>query len=187
MTQHAGTAGGFDLRPMAGADLAGVLELNQASTPEVGDLDAGRLAALVDVAELALVAVPRNAVGAPGGAVRSRVGDGPAGFVIALGPGRDYGSPNYRFFDAGPADFLYVDRIAVAPWAHRSGLGRALYGEVVAAARALGRSRVTCEVNVQPPNPGSQAFHAALGFVEVGRQWTYGDTVEVQLLQLDVP
>ena len=29
--------------------------------------------------------------------------------------------------------------------------------------------------------------HAALGFVEVGRQWTYGDTVEVQLLQLDVP
>jgi predicted GNAT superfamily acetyltransferase len=28
---------------------------------------------------------------------------------------------------------------------------------------------VVCEVNSEPPNPASDAFHAAMGFTEVGR------------------
>lgn len=197
-TPAGGVGAGDDVvvRPMVAGDLGEVLALNQTSVPAVGELDAARLTALVHMAELALVvresgtaaaagpvAGAAPADGAPDGAPGGRL----AGFVVALGPGCGYASPNYGFFDAGPADFLYVDRIAVAPWAHRSGLGRRLYAEVVARARELRRGRVTCEVNLQPPNPRSQAFHAALGFVEVGRQWTYGHTVEVQLLELDVP
>lgn len=190
-----GARAGVDVRPMEAEDLAGVLELNAASVPAVGELDAARLAALVGMAELALVvrgpapAPTADDTGGPatgGPATGGPAAGGPAGFVLALGPGLDYGSPNYRFFDAGPGDFLYVDRVAVAPWAHRSGLGRMLYAEVVARARELGRRRVTCEVNLQPPNPRSRAFHAAMGFAEVGRQWTYGHTVEVQLLELDL-
>lgn len=38
------------------------------------------------------------------------------------------------------------------------------------------------EVNVDPPNPGSLRFHDRLGFTEVGRQATKGDTVTVALL-----
>ena len=34
--------------------------------------------------------------------------------------------------------------------------------------RAAGHERVVCEVNADPPNPVSDAFHAALGFAEVG-------------------
>ena len=61
-------------------------------------------------------------------------------------------------------------------------VGRALYEAAFERAASAGAVEVTCEVNVEPPNPDSQAFHARLGFVEVGRQWTYDDTVQVQLL-----
>jgi uncharacterized protein len=50
-------------------------------------------------------------------------------------------------------------------------------------AGSLRAERVTCEVNLEPPNPVSQRFHESLGFVEVGRQETYGGSVTVQLLE----
>jgi predicted GNAT superfamily acetyltransferase len=31
-----------------------------------------------------------------------------------------------------------------------------------------GQALLCCEVNIEPPNPGSDRFHAALGFVEAG-------------------
>ncbi|TIN02749.1 MAG: GNAT family N-acetyltransferase, partial [Mesorhizobium sp.] len=37
-----------------------------------------------------------------------------------------------------------------------------------------GQTIVTCEVNAEPPNPASDAFHAALGFVEVGDAVIHG-------------
>jgi hypothetical protein len=40
---------------------------------------------------------------------------------------------------------------------------------VFAEARAAGHERVVCEINFDPPNPGSDAFHAKLGFSEIGR------------------
>jgi predicted GNAT superfamily acetyltransferase len=36
------------------------------------------------------------------------------------------------------------------------------------AARAAGHERIVCEVNSDPPNPASEAFHKALGFAPVG-------------------
>ncbi len=43
-----------------------------------------------------------------------------------------------------------------------------LYETLFERARAAGQEQVVCEVNADPPNPASDAFHAALGFVEVG-------------------
>ena len=40
--------------------------------------------------------------------------------------------------------------------------------------RAAGHDIVACEVNLDPPNPGSLAFHAALGFEDVGTASIYG-------------
>ena len=44
-----------------------------------------------------------------------------------------------------------------------------LYRELFDRARAAGHDRIVCEVNLDPPNPGSDAFHAKMGFAEVGR------------------
>ncbi len=157
---------------MTDADLDAVLELNERSVPHVGSVDRARLASIVAESRSAVVA--RDAAGEL------------AGFVIVLGEGASYDSPNYLAFAERYDRFLYVDRIAVDPSAHRGGVGRALYGHVVELARAEGSPRVTCEVNVDPPNPVSMAFHRASGFVEVGRQTNYGGAVTVALLSLDL-
>lgn len=109
------------------------------------------------------------------------------GFALLLRSGAAYASENYRWFEARSSDFLYVDRIAVADAAQNAGVGRALYAAIFERARSLGLSEVTCEVNVSPPNPGSMRFHERLGFAEVGRQSTKGDTIVVALLAAPVP
>jgi len=106
----------------------------------------------------------------------------PAGFVVALAPGLGYASENYTWFSARSNDFLYVDRIVLAPRLQGQGVGPRLYAAVEETARADGATEITCEVNVRPPNPGSLAFHARLGFTEVGRQQTKGGATEVALL-----
>jgi predicted GNAT superfamily acetyltransferase len=160
------------LRPLVDADLDDVLELNQRSTPAVGEVDRARLASIVDQSSLALIA---------------RDDDGRlAGFVLVLAPGADYDSPNYLHFAAQYPEFRYVDRIAIDPSGQRGGLGRRLYGAVVEHARTAGAPVVLAEVNLEPPNPVSLAFHASLGFTEVGTQSNYGGTTVVQFLELRV-
>lgn len=89
-----------------------------------------------------------------------------AGFVITFVEGSDYDSPNYRWFTEREREFQYVDRIVIDP-AHRGrGLGRRVYRALIE--RHPGRP-LLAEVNVEPPNTTSLAFHDAMGFEEVGR------------------
>lgn len=90
-------------------------------------------------------------------------------FLIAFDQDADYPGECFAWFKARYPRFVYVDRVAVDPAHRKRGLARLLYEELFAAARAGGHDRVLCEVNLVPPNPGSDAFHAALGFEEVGR------------------
>jgi predicted GNAT superfamily acetyltransferase len=166
------TATSWALAPLGPSDLDEVLDLNERWVPHVATATAESLRAIVEECSLALVA-------------RDDLGD-LAGFVLVLAPGADYASPNYRFFCERSDDFRYVDRIAVAPSAQGSGLGRRLYEAVFDHARDAGSPRVDAEVNLVPPNPDSQAFHAALGFVEVGRQWIKDGTSQVQLVERDL-
>lgn len=90
-------------------------------------------------------------------------------FLLALDHTATYDSPNYAWLKARFNRFVYVDRIAVAALARGRGLARMLYEDLFQRTRAAGFDLVVCEVNSVPPNPGSDAFHAALGFAEVGR------------------
>jgi predicted GNAT superfamily acetyltransferase len=113
-----------------------------------------------------------------------------AGFCFVLAPGADYDSMNYQWFSERYADFVYLDRVALSAPFHRRGIGRAMYAEVerLAAERRPTATDFTLEVNLRPRNDQSLAFHAQLGFVEVGQQETdYGALVSLMAKPLGTP
>jgi Predicted acetyltransferase, GNAT superfamily len=61
-----------------------------------------------------------------------------------------------------------------------------LYRAVEDEARRQGASAVTCEVNLEPPNPGSLAFHHREGFRDLDTQATKGGAVVVQLMAKEI-
>ena len=145
-------------------DVEAARQLNDGAVPAVNALDGAAWIRLVQRADL--FAAATDAAGAL------------LGFVVALGPGHDYESENYRWFQREyPDPSLYVDRIVVASEGQGRGIGRALYDVVFEEAGRRGLPFVTCEVNERPPNPGSLAFHTRLGFREAGRQEASGKLV----------
>ncbi len=136
-----------DLRIPANSPL---LELNNAESEALTRLSASDLQQLLSQAFLALA-----------------VGDADA-FLIALDQRADYGSPNFHWFRDRFARFVYVDRVSVARHARGRGLGRSLYESLIARARAAGHDQIVSEVNSDPPNSASDAFHTALGFSVIG-------------------
>jgi predicted GNAT superfamily acetyltransferase len=156
------------LRPVLADDVPRIVELNDAAAPAVPVTAPADMERLLTLSSLALAAV-----GADGQV---------DGFVIALDPGSVYESENYRFFEDRGTPHVYVDRIVVDAAARGSGLGRLLYDAVFERARSTGRTEVTCEVNLEPPNPESLAFHRRIGFAQVAEQSTKGGSIRVALL-----
>ena len=162
------------LRPYGDRDLDSLVAVNDAAYPAVPITPAAELAELIGMSSVAVV-----------------VDDGsPAGFILGMPPGLAYQSENYLFFSARARElgntFVYVDRIVLAAHLRGQGLGPQLYDAVFAEARRVGAPEVLCEVNVEPPNPGSLAFHTRLGFAEVGRQSTKGGANVVALMAAPV-
>jgi len=157
-------------RTMDAADFTSVLALNDAEVRQTSPLDMEQLCSLVRMSSLAVVATVHDQV---------------AAFLIALREGAPYESDNYRWFNARFPAFLYVDRIVVDPRFARHRIGSRLYDDLFAFARTQGVGKVTCEYNITPPNPASQAFHARYGFTEVGSQWVAGGTKQVSLQAAD--
>lgn len=152
---------------IADSDLADILALNEASVPHVGRIDMDAMRWFARHAEYFRIV---------------RLDQRLAGFLIGLGPGLDYASPNYRWFARRHTYFGYVDRVAVAPEARRLGVASLLYRDY--AARLRGHVPVmTCEVNLRPPNESSMTYHKRHGFRQVGTQETEGGKKEVALLE----
>lgn len=107
-------------------------------------------------------------------------------FLLAFDQDADYDSPNYIWFRTRYPRFVYIDRVAVAAAARGRGYARRLYADLIEAAGALGHGLVVCEVNSDPPNPASDAFHAALGFAEAGRAAIHGGSKTVRYLTLPI-
>ena len=153
------------LRPFAAADLDALLALNNANKVELGYLDADGLRALLATS------------------FRVRIVGAMDAFMIGLDQDAVYGSPNFLWFKARFPRFAYVDRIVAAPAARGKGFARLLYDDFFAAAAAAGHDKVFCEVNYDPPNPASDAFHAKLGFTEIGRATLHDRGKSVRYLQ----
>src|SRR6266702_6336504 len=102
--------------------------------------------------------------------------------MLAMDQDADYASPNFHWFRARYPRFVYVDRIVVARSVRGRGYARLLYHDLFEHALCAAHERVVCEVNSRPPNPESDAFHAALGFVEVGSATVYDGSRTVRYL-----
>jgi predicted GNAT superfamily acetyltransferase len=159
------------LRDATPADFAAILDLNEAFVTVLSPLDATRLARLHAQAALHRVIEQDGRIEA---------------FLLVFREEADYDSPNYWWFAQHHARFLYVDRIVVVGAAQARGAGTWLYGEVYALALRDGVPLITCEFDIEPPNPASERFHARLGFHEVGRQQLDGGRKTVSLQALDV-
>jgi predicted GNAT superfamily acetyltransferase len=146
------TMDGLVIRAATPEDQPVVHAMNDAAVPHVNALTPEQFAWLSSHADYYRVAERDGTV---------------VGFVMAIRRGTTYWSRNYAWFTERFPDFFYLDRVVIAPEARRGGVGRALYADLAAFA-ATTWPRVTLEVNIDPPNPGSMAFHETLGFRRVG-------------------
>lgn len=112
-----------------------------------------------------------------------RIGEVDA-FLLALDEHADYDSPNHQWFRRRYARFVHIDRVVVAAAACGRGYARLLYGDLFRHAVEAGHDLVVCEVNAEPPNPASDAFHVALGFAEIGGAMIHGGSKTVRYLAL---
>jgi predicted GNAT superfamily acetyltransferase len=103
-------------------------------------------------------------------------------FLLAFEQDADYDSPNFLWFRAKYRRFVYVDRIVVAAGARGRGLARLLYRALFAEAARAGHSCVVCEINSEPPNPASHAFHEGLGFAGLGSAAIHNGSKTVRYL-----
>ena len=137
---------------MTARDLPDVIALNAANVEMLAPLDQARFAQLVEWSDRFSV-IDHDGVF--------------AGFVVTFAEGSDYDSENYRWFAERYDRFYYLDRIVLHPHFRRLGLGTRAYDELEELAGSHGR--MALEVNLVPRNDVSLAFHAARGYVEVGR------------------
>ncbi len=157
------------LRAFHPDDLPAIHVINEAAYPAVGTETLDDLGHIANESVIGLVADEPDS-----GTI--------AGFCLVLAPAADYDSMNYLWFSERYDDFVYLDRVAISPDFQRRGLGRTLYAEVerLAAERRPGATHFTLEVNLRPRNDQSLAFHAGLGFEEVGQLETdYGALVSL--------
>jgi uncharacterized protein len=154
------------LRPVTPADHAEVLALNERNVELLAPLDEARLFELVAVAESASVIDVEGAF---------------AGFVVTFSSGSAYDGENFAWFTEHYEDFCYLDRVVIHEDFRRRGLGSQVYDELESSCR---RPVFALEVNLDPPNEGSLAFHRARGFAEVGQRDSHGHVVSLMVKQL---
>ena len=138
------------------ADLARVLEINNANTPGVSEITMAELQTDLKNSLHAL-------------AIDNEHGDVCA-FCITFAQDAPDAGDNHRWFAERYKSFVYLDRIAIDSNHQNRGFGAVLYQSVEQ--QMIGsaeHSLLCCEVNLEPPNPGSLRFHQRIGFTEVGQ------------------
>lgn len=140
------------LRPVNREDLEALRVLNESVLPHVNSIPISDFEDFMLISSYFIVA---------------EIDDEIAAFLIVLGPGQNYQSENYIYYENHYSSFDYVDRIVVGNKFQGNGIGKALYEYLIDQSK---EERITCEVNLDPPNPGSILFHEKMGFRELAQQ-----------------
>lgn len=141
------------LRDLRTDDYPTVLELNEHFVHFLAPMDEAKLLAIVELTTWAKVVEIDGDV---------------AAFAWAIPATGAYWSPFHAWFRERYDEFLYLDRVVVGEHAHRRGFGAMLYNDLERHARDGGHERVTLEVDIEPHNEGSLAFHTGRGYEPVG-------------------
>jgi predicted GNAT superfamily acetyltransferase len=155
-----------NLRPITPADHTDVLALNERNVELLAPMDDARLTELVSLADAASVIDVDGTF---------------AGFVMTFAVGAVYDGENFGWFARRYGDFCYLDRVVIHEDFRRRGLASAVYDELES---SCGRPLFALEVNLDPPNVASLAFHRARGYTEVGQRHSDGHVVSMLSLSL---
>jgi predicted GNAT superfamily acetyltransferase len=158
------------IREVRPDDLPELLRINVESSPGVSRLTVPGIAGLTTEATLVWVAVADRGI---------------AGYLIAFLGSASYGGEEFAWFKERMQNFVYVDQVALARSYRGRGIGSMLYSQLERWGIGQLCRSLNCEVNLDPPNPVSMAFHASYGFIEIGRMHT-SDGRHVALLQKEV-
>lgn len=151
----------FTIRPIVEDDTPSILRINAAGVPGVEALEESDLRWLLALSGCHLVAVAEPRV--------------VAGYLLSFYHDSDYTGEEFGYFRRWCREpFLYVDQVAIAPEYRKHGAGRCLYDAVTTVARRKRIGLVGCEVNIDPPNPASLAFHQRLGFSRLNEMTVLG-------------
>ena len=147
----------LSIRATEAEDFQEILRLNVVALPAVSKLSAADLARLAVDASVAWVAVADSSV---------------AGYLIGYVGSATYEGEEFGWFKQRVPGFVYVDQVALAPAYRGRGIGNMLYSRLESWGIHRQYTCLTCEVNLDPANPGSMAFHRRQGFMEMGRMHT---------------
>lgn len=156
------------IETIAPANEAAILSLNNRHAKELSWLEAERLSFLLGQAFYA-----------------RHIGRVEA-FIMTFDQDADYDSPNFLWLKQRFPRFVYVDRVAVDEAARGRGHARRFYEDLFEQAKRANHKVVTCEVNAEPPNPASDAFHARLGFQEIGAAAIHGGKKTVRYFAREI-
>ena len=162
---------GYHISKTNTIDLPHIHNLNQGALPTVSSITIYDMSQFLEMADYFRVIKVKNNI---------------VGFLIALTSGKDYHSPNYKWFEKKYSQFIYVDRIVIDPSFQTRGLGRAFYDDLKIFSQRY-TPIITCEVNLKPKNEGSLLFHKKYGFEQVGTQKTERRKKEVSLMVYKIP
>lgn len=154
------------LRNATPNDLNVIFTINKANVPHVGDVSLEWFKKYLSLSHYFRVIEVEHKV---------------VGFMIAMLPLTDYKSENFLWFKKNYDSFVYVDRIAIDQNYIGQGYGKKLYEDLASVSEG-NTNLIACEVNTNPPNPESLAFHKKIGFNEVGILVTKNGNVTVSLL-----
>lgn len=152
------------IRTVQISDLSVIFAMNEAAVPHVNSIPVSDFERFIEISSYFMVVEDETTH--------------PVGFMIVLGPKVEYDSLNYQYFSETYEAFDYVDRIVIDESARGKGYGSALYHSLMELST---QPRITCEVNIYPPNPDSLKFHDKLGFKEIAQQQTEGGKKTVSL------
>ena len=151
----------MEIRELSGSDVQKMWEINEQGLPGTGKVDEQGLLNLLEYSEISVGAYEDGEL---------------LGYVICLPPSTKYGSLNYAWFNDNMADFLYVDRIAVAQIHRDKGIGSKLYSHII----EYSSKQIAAEVSLNPPNLASMRFHGRFDFEKIGE--LHHETYSVNLM-----